>query len=422
MSYNTTALTVASSNVRIFYDMNEPETIAKSLPLTQKLKRYELSQWVTIDTNNNTRLNDLVNQTRQDYKFVFDLPENAEYMTAIDLYIKLPGLTKQNGTFARYCDRVALAIISDITLYNKKDGSIFSKFDSHLLNILTQLEPAKTDFQKHLIGQVDNYNQMTTDQDLFPSTDNYEYYIQIPFYFNRSKTKAFPLFLFEPKQLELRVTLKTLDQLIVFDGTIPPVKESVPVQLKAHFQVTSTRKSENERRIKSVDLNYFTFDFQRIICPEIVSNVIDIDLGSFDMTHVIYICCFTRNSQNTFDYFNYSKNGNPIVSSIELKYQGQVLMQTTPEFIVRARDSIGSLEYIYPIEINRFRTEIDLQQVPEYGGLWFKNVQNSTITLVFSPNISESDNVSVQVYGKRINYFHNAAQPGTSPEYMMLYN
>jgi hypothetical protein len=378
-----------------FYDFNTNKTVENSVH--DKIRNsFETNQWLSSNPKDSSVLNSLCNPSQINSKIVdFELPRGASLMSKIHLHITVPQIIKSDGTFANICNKGGLAFVDSIQLIYRQGQIILEELDLNLIDIIQELGVQNDKETTFFIGQIDTSINLIQD-----STSSTQYYIKIPTWF---ETKKFPLFLYKTENLIIRLRMKPMSQVVVFDGSIQPTWDTTTLNVKLYCQMIQTNLN-----VSYLQKNYMTtlYDYQKI-SQSVLPNepIVNINISSFTNSVCLYVIAITNNSLQNNDYFFYGNRSgtdpmikSPIINSIQIKINNTIFLEETPEFVLRARDPIGTTRYIYKIPINLFPDKI--LDIPDNGVFDFSTSQS---TLKCSVSLDSDDTCNIIVYNQRLN-------------------
>ena len=294
-----------------------------NLPYNE-LPSFRISQWTTTDEDENLH---------------FPCPNTGHYLMEFGLELRFPKIDNiVSGTYAKYIPNVGIAAIDKITFKCKSNNLIFSEFDHFLIDILKEYR-SKNGSEDSFIGSIEPLTTIQT-----PGTSSeLSCFIKIPFWFN---TNAFPIYLFQTNRhhLTMSVVLKSLDQLVTYDGMTAPTVET-PIQVIPWFKM-GYQAIPNELEYHHVMTDYHWISDIRSNEPICTFELGDI----FLMTQCIYIVCLLEDRYINNDYNN---NGldtfKPLISSIRLFCGNTTIVPQTPELVLRAQLKDSTSRYLYKI-------------------------------------------------------------------------
>ena len=151
------------------------------------------------------------------------VPRHGDLLSDIYLHLILPPLSIASGsTYTGWTNAIGHAIIDYIELWiggiriDKQYGLWMEVWDE-----LTLPESYRAG-KKIAIGNFDNVTNTHTN-----ATVETEYFVPLPFWFNRRKALAFPLVALQYQKIEFRLKFRPFIECVTFDGNINPTK--VPI-------------------------------------------------------------------------------------------------------------------------------------------------------------------------------------------------
>jgi len=283
----------------------------------------------------------LINPFTQDKDFVYETltidPNNSNlklkkqkyFLDNIYLYIKLPSITLETGTYARYCKKVAYAIVNNISLF--KRSVRIDHIDKYILDVINELEKYQKDnYNNDYLNSFDTMNQ---------NNDILEFFIPLPFWFTRDIKKSLYC---DSDDFELVFDFEDYKSLIKTDGTFT-------TSGNPEFKIYIKYRIPDNTEVQDNEMDIFTSNFvtkKLGIGPGI--STLSTDFYMF--TKNIYLMFVTKQNLQDKNFFDYSLNSNSILKDITIKYREKyILPEKTPEFILRALNN--SSKYIYKINI-----------------------------------------------------------------------
>jgi hypothetical protein len=357
---------------------------------------FETNQWLSSNPKDSSVLNSLCNPSQINSKIIdFELPLGASFMTKTHLHITVPQIIKSDGTFANICNKGGIAFIDSIQLIYRQGQIILEDIDLNLIDIIEELGIQNEKETTFFVGQIDTSINLIQD-----STGPSQFYIKIPTWF---ETKKFPLFLYKSEDLVIRLRMKPLSQVVIFDGDMQPTWDTTTLNVKLYYQMIQTNLD-----LVFLQKNYMTtlYDYQKII-QSVLSNepIVNINLSSFTNSVCLYVIAITNSSLDNNDYFFYGNRSgdnpmikSPIINSIQIKINNTIFLEETPEFVLRARDPIGTTRYIYKIPINLFPDKI--LDIPDNGVFDFSSASS---ILKCNVTLDPNDSCYIMVYNQRLN-------------------
>jgi hypothetical protein len=379
-----------------FYDFNTNKSV-DNISIHDKVRNtFETNQWLSSNPKDSSVLNSLCNPLQINSKIVdFELPLGASLMTKTHLHITAPQILKSDGTFANICNKGGIAFIDSIQLIFRQGQIILEELDLNLIDVIQELGVQNNKETTFFTGQIDTSINLIQD-----STSSTQYYIKIPTWF---ETKKFPLFLYKTENLVIRLRMKPVSQVIIFDGDIQPTWDTTTLNVKLYCQMIQTNLD-----VSFLQKYYMVtlYDYQKLT-QSVLSNepIVNIDISSFTNSVCLYVIAITNSSLENNDYFFYgNRNGDdpmnksPIINSIQIKINNTIFLEETPEFVLRARDPIGTTRYIYKIPVNLFPDKI--LDVPDDGVFDFSTSQS---ILKCNVTVDSNDSCYIIVYNQRLN-------------------
>ena len=231
-NFQTSLYDISKTSILIepFYDFEQKKDIKNSSVHNQQRQPFQTNQWLSCHPKTSSVLQRLGDPTLENSLIVdFELPKGATMLSKTHLHITVPQIVKTDGTFANICNKGGLALIESIQLIYRQGQIILEDLDLNLIDIIEELNIQNYKDETLFIGQIDTSIDLISD-----STGPTQYYIKIPTWF---ETKKFPLFLYNSDELVIRLRMKPISQIVIFDGNFQPTWDNTVLSVKLYCQM-----------------------------------------------------------------------------------------------------------------------------------------------------------------------------------------
>jgi hypothetical protein len=318
-------------------------------------------------------------------KFTVEIPKLGDFVNKVYLYLRLPPLEVVSGEFVGWTNELGYSIIKRVTL--EIGGCQIDEHYGTYMSIWEELT-AQNYLENLLVGKYCHLSSMNKNARL-----ETEYFIPMTFWFCQNLGASLPLFALRHNKVVLHFELRSFDECIVYDGSLPPLK--VPI-LETKLLANYIYIDEIER--KKMAETEFTFLITQ------VQSVLDVDLRSgldhrielpFNHPCTELIWAFREeDSELNNDWFNYSQRNNdygtpilPFMSEARLVLDGKDRNTAT-------KASVLSRVNIYNYHTSR--SEKAIYTIPfcaspekwfPTGSLNFSKISHATLNVTFVKGI-----------------------------------
>lgn len=257
------------------------------------------------------------------------IPKKGHLLSKLNLHLKLPKLTKVDGTYICWSDTIGYAIFNG-PIELLIGGVIVDRIYPIGLDILDELT-ISNDNRNRLIGKSDNYRSA-----IHNAEKELDLMIPLDFWFTKDYSLALPLSSMTKQDIQINFSFANLSDVINYDGTTFPIVEILDSNLYAEYIM-----------LDDVILDQFTKQKHQYIIPQMVYNGEEVipanqPLYSSKITFQnpckeLLFCCVDSNSSINNNYFNYSRfsDESPLISHAALILDGKHRYDNMSENIFR---------------------------------------------------------------------------------------
>lgn len=357
------------------------------------LNRLDSSQYVRSECTGFEK-NSLVESKSDNVHLVFKVPEYGEFIGHFDLYVKLPRVQKTSGTFANWCNAVAIAMFESVSLEYNNGQVIFYSVDELISFMVHESEASG---KSKYVGQRELIAQLQDD-----STSDIELVFRIPFSFDSEF--PFPNLVYTERgfPLTVRAVTRPFSKLFIYDGNTEPTVSPGSFDICMYTQLISkfTTLEERTELFHNPEKRFAQYMQRFDHAFEIYDQddtLVHVDISMFKSTNRLYICAIGNDSLDNNDYFNFGnrQDASPIVKSIGLRVDSNWIYDVTPTEVLESRYNKESHTYFYVIDFSKtVSKKTSAGQVAIPGAFDFTVSKGSRLVL----NIDPSSDGTVHVY------------------------
>ena len=341
----------------------------------------------------------------------------GDFLSGVILRFRLPALTIPEGSrFIGWTQTVGYAMIENLEL-RIGDMTVVSQMGS-FAEVMDYLQTPPNPVHWDAIGRYD-----TVLATKYTGNKEREVLIPLNLWFTKKLSQAIPIFALNNHKIRIVLTLKPFQELITWDGEIPPPDASIVDSevISEHYVVTEEERDaqylvfeDNSRVLQPksylIDQWYF-LDF--FVPAHTVQNKFHLSFAGHVKELVFYL--IEEESLESNDPFMFGqraegKNGAEFITSLSLLLDGKVRLDTTPELYYRL---ITPQKY-HTYAGNRNIYVIPFSETPEQNKpcttLDFSAYDTVELLLDFVPNIARCRLHVLAVTVNRLTFFDETVQ------------
>lgn len=239
--------------------------------------------------------------------YTFELPKAGQFLHNLYLYVKVPGISANSGTYAVWTNGFMFSFIEKVEL--DIGGYLFSKSDSVSMDIMDELKIAssKKKGMSLLTGKQEIFDPLSSQ-----SSSETTFSLPLDFWFSRDIKNAFPLALLKNQAIKITIYTRSFEDCITYDGNIAPSEVSVIDSYLLMESVYVEKELYKDFALKSFEtsgLNYLfdTLYFKSEDSIPANTNKYILDLNfNYPVKELLWVFV-EDDSINNNDYFNYSR-------------------------------------------------------------------------------------------------------------------
>jgi hypothetical protein len=265
------------------------------------------------------------------------------------LHIKLPKLTKVNGTYLCWSDTIGYGIFSE-PIELQIGGVIVDRLYPQFLNAWDELSNFNKQLGKNFMllksdTYTSNYSNAQNEVDLI---------IPLDFWFTKEYNCALPLLSMYNQDIKINFKFKNFSECINYDGSDPSPVSILDSSVFAEYVFLDDVILKQFQSQKHM----FVIDQQQYHGDEIIAANTSIYNTALKFNHPckeLIFFCVEKNNINTNNVFCYSKtsdNDTSLISNASLSLDGKFRFDNLPEFYYRSIfpqiiHSVIPMKYIY---------------------------------------------------------------------------
>jgi len=260
------------------------------------------------------------------------IPPQGHLLSKLYLHLKLPQLTKKDGSYVCWTDTIGYAIFnSPIEL--QIGGIVVDKLYPICLDILDEL---KTSSNK--IG----HDRMILKSDIYRSNihnaeQEVDLMIPLDFWFTKNYSMALPLLSMSNQDIQLNFSFGDFYDLINYDGSTPDKVDIIESNLFVEYIMLDDIILEQFQKKKhQYIIQQIVYNGNEIIPAN--QSIFSTKLNFVNPCKELLFCCIDNNNLNNNNYFNYSRfsDNKPLIQQASLLLDGKHRYDDyLPEFIFR---------------------------------------------------------------------------------------
>jgi hypothetical protein len=389
-----------ASGIQDAYIYGEPGNASNFNFLKQIYKRSEnfSSQFVELD---------FLGDVDFSKKIEVIIPRKGDYIHKMYLRLVLPSFVKESGDYSGWTNSVGHAILESAELFVGEQ--LVDKHNGLFMEIMDEISPKTKSSVKSadgiLVGRYDIIGGLEKSAD----TESY-YDIPLKFWFNQNIQSAFPIMSLTYHTMKLVIKLRPFEDLVIFDGMIPPVKKSIVSGSLICEYLFVSDETRNRELVKD-----HTFLIEQLQCitqsiPAGISETfIDLNFNhpSKDLTFVF----ISRESLENNDHFNFgvrntdsSNRTLSILESASLSLDGIERIKENTETFLRQATGLRYRKFVPSKHIYSMVFCDDPEKWYPTGSLNFSMVDNARLNVKLRKGLGFD--VEVHVFCRNINLFY----------------
>lgn len=314
----------------------------------------------------------------------FNIPKNGHFLYKLFLHIQLPPLTPNSGTYLSWIDSIGFGIF---------DGSIKFEVDGV---VVEELFPQLSDMLYELFSDTVNYHNLILKSDLYIASkynalNPVDLMIPLDFWFCKSTHLALPLLSMFNQNINISFKLKSFNNVINYDGSLPSSKSITNCELIAQYifidDSISVKMQQMEHKYIIKQSQFNNMD----IIPANSSIHSSPLVFNHPVSHLLFACVDISNFDSN-NYFNYSRqdNNSTIISEISLSFDGIKRFHFLPESYFRLAFPFTFFSNVPQRFIYTIPFSINPQSEYPSGSINFSRFSDSILSLKLSPNNPKS--------------------------------
>jgi hypothetical protein len=246
------------------------------------------------------------------------IPKKGHLLSKLNLHLKLPKLTKTDGTYLCWADTLGYSIFN-APIELLIGGVIVDRIYPVGLDILDELHKSNYGHDR-MILKSDNYRS-----NLFNAEQEVNLMIPLDFWFTKDYSYALPLLSMVNQDIQINFSFADFYDVINYDGGSTPSRvEILESNLYAEYIM-----------LDDIILDQFQKQKHQYIIPQMVYNGNDLipanqlnfstRINFQNPCKELLFCCVDTNSITNNNFFNYSKysDGSPLISQASLMLDGK---------------------------------------------------------------------------------------------------
>ena len=282
-------------------------------------------------------------------KTTCEIPKRGHLLSKLHLHIKLPKLTKVNGTYLCWSDTIGYGIFSE-PIELQIGGVIVDRLYPQFLNAWDELSNFNKQLGKNFMllksdTYTSNYSNAQNEVDLI---------IPLDFWFTKEYNCALPLLSMYNQDIKINFKFKNFSECINYDGSDPSPVSILDSSVFAEYVFLDDVILKQFQSQKHM----FVIDQQQYHGDEIIAANTSIYNTALKFNHPckeLIFFCVEKNNINTNNVFCYSKtsdNDTSLISNASLSLDGKFRFDNLPEFYYRSIfpqiiHSVIPMKYIY---------------------------------------------------------------------------
>lgn len=248
------------------------------------------------------------------------IPKKGHLLSKLTLHLKIPRLTKFDGTYACWADTLGYAIFN-APIELLIGGVIVDRLYPIGLDMLDELTTHSNKIgHDRMILKSDNYRS-----NLYNATNEVNLMIPLEFWFTKSYSYALPLLSMVNQDIQINFSFADFSSVINYDGLQPPQAVNI---------IDSSVIAEYIF-LDDIVLDQFQKNKHQYVIPQMIYNGDDVipsnqpifttKLNFANPCKELLFCCIDDNSLTNNNYFNYSNYNTEtsLVSEISLLLDGK---------------------------------------------------------------------------------------------------
>lgn len=332
-----TLLQLQSSGIQDIYLTKDPQI---------NIFKYSYFRYVNFATETvKLELNESIDWGK---KMTCNILKKGHLLSKLYLHIKLPALTKKDGTYASWTDTIGYAIF-DNTIELEIGGVVIDKLYPSFLNMWDEVSNTSKFYGKNL---------MLLKSDLYSSAKRNairesDLIIPLDFWFCKQYSSALPILSMTNQDIRVTFKFKNFSELINYDGSEPDPVTIIKGNIIAEYIY-----------LDDIILDTFQKQSHMYIIEQTQFNGVELIPSSTSLYNSylkfnnpikeFIFACVQKSSIDKNNYFTYSdsSNENALIDEVSLLLDGRKRYEFLPEVYFRtvtpdAAHSVIPIKYIY---------------------------------------------------------------------------
>lgn len=389
-----------ASGIQDAYIYGKPGSAANFNFLKQVYKRSEnfSSQFVALD---------FLGDVDFSKKIEVVIPRKGDYIHKMYLRLVLPSFVKASGDYAGWTNSVGHSIIESIELFI--GDQLVDKHTGLFMEIMDEISSKTKSSVKSADGVLVGRYDIIGGLEKSSETESF-YDIPLKFWFNQNIQSAFPIMSLTYHTMKLVIKLKSFEDVIIFDGLVPPAKKSI---ISGNLMCEYLYVSDEIRNRELVKDHTFIIDqIQQVsqsIPPGITETSIDLDFNH-PSKEIVFVLR-TKESSDNNDYFNFGIRNTDssirtlsILEKASLSLDGVERIKENTEVFFRNATGLRYRKFVPTKHIYSMVFCDDPEKWYPTGSLNLSMVDNTRLSLKIRENISSD--ITIYVFCRNINMFY----------------
>ena len=261
-----------------------------------------------------------------------DIPKHGHLLSKLYLHIKIPQLTKKDGTYASWIDTLGYGLFSD-AIELEIGGVIVDRLYPVFLDMWDELTISPQDVtRKMMILKTDTWRST-----IRTGETEHDLVIPLSFWFTKSPGTALPILAMQSQDIKIHFKLKQFNECIHYDGLLEPdTVDIISASVFAEYVFLDDiilERYMNEKHQFIIEQIQYNGDES---IPENATAFKSV-LKFNNPVKEILLCAVDKGSFDSNNHFNYSRSTDeqPLILELGMLLDGKRRFEIYPEYYYR---------------------------------------------------------------------------------------